>query len=284
MDDEEGRLPFITIEDSPLCPGASPVRIYYREYGQGPAVIFMHGGWGYEIYPFDRQVEALADRFGILIPDRSGYGRSTRLENIPTDFHRRAAIETLRVLDALEVEKPVLWGHSDGAVIAAMMGLEWPRRFAGLILEAFHFYRYKPGSREFFETMAADPRRLGERVSGILAGAHGEDYWQKLIIMNGTAWLRLANESSDPQHDLYDGRLSELKPPTLFIHGSRDPRTEPGEMEAVRRHLPEAGFAIIEDAGHSPHSESSAAVECNNHAKAFLDEFAIEDFGFRIED
>lgn len=234
-------------------------------------MIFMHGGWGYEIYPFDRQIQSFGDQFKTLIPDRTGYGRSMRLQHIPTDFHRRAAVETLRVLDALEIEKPVLWGHSDGAVIAAMMGLEWPARFAGLILEAFHFYRYKPGSREFFETMAQDPRRLGERVSSVLAQANGEDYWQKLIVMNGTAWLRLADESSGREHDLYDGRLSELKPPALFIHGSRDPRTEPGEMEAVRGQLPRAQFAIIEGGGHSPHSESSSAVECSNRAKAFLE-------------
>jgi pimeloyl-ACP methyl ester carboxylesterase len=264
-------LSFISIQESPLCPGVSPIQIYYREYGQGSPVIFLHGGWGYEVYPFDRQIESFGEQFKMFIPDRSGYGRSVRLQQIPTDFHRRAATETLRVLDALELEKPVLWGHSDGAVIAALMGLEWPDRFAGLILEAFHFYRYKPGSREFFETMAQDPRRLGERVSAVLAQAHGEDYWQTLIVMNGNAWLRLADQSSAQEHDLYEGRLSKLQPPALFLHGSRDPRTEPGELDAVRSQLPRAEFAIIQGGGHSPHSESASAGECNNRAMAFLE-------------
>jgi haloalkane dehalogenase len=98
---------------------AGPVRIYYREAGAGIPLVFLHGGWGYEVYPFDRAIEALRGRFRILIPDRSGYGRSTPLTKLPADFHRRAAIEMARFLDALKIERAVLWGHSDGAVIAS---------------------------------------------------------------------------------------------------------------------------------------------------------------------
>lgn len=236
--------------------------------------MFLHGGWGYETYPFDRQIDAFGDRFRILIPDRTGYGRSLRLSHVPSDFHARAAVETIGLLDALHIERPVLWGHSDGAVIAAKMGLATPDRIAGLILEAFHFYRVKPGSREFFEVMADNPGLLGERVASTLAREHGEDYWRKLIVMNGDAWLGIAGEATDAMHDLYDGKLSELRAPTLFIHGSRDPRTEPGEFDAVRAELPNARIEIIEGGGHSPHSESASAAESNRVANEFLDSLA----------
>lgn len=268
-------MPFITIDQSPLAPGVSPVEIHYREAGSGAPLLFLHGGWGYQVYPFDRQIEAFDDHFRILIPDRSAYGRSMRLEHIPADFHRRAAIETIHLLDALHIDRAVLWGHSDGAVIAAMIGLANPGRASALILEAFHFYRRKPGSRDFFETMAGDPSLLGERVAKALAGEHGEDYWRKLIVMNGGAWLRIADEATHPEQDIYDGQLSELQVPTLFIHGSRDPRTEPGEMQAVRHCLPNARIEFIEGGGHSPHSESGSALECNRRAAEFLKLIAI---------
>jgi pimeloyl-ACP methyl ester carboxylesterase len=233
-------------------------------------LIFLHGGWGYQVYPFDPQIDALGKRLRIVIPDRTGYGRSMRLETMPADFHQRAAVETIRLIDALGIERPVLWGHSDGAVIAAMMGLRWPDRLAGLILEAFHYYRFKPASREFFETMSGEPTGLGERVTGILSSEHGEEYWRNLIVNNGRAWLQLADDCTDPKQDLYDGKLSALGVPTLFIHGSRDPRTEPGEMEAVRRELPQARFEVLDGAGHSPHSATSSAVGCNRVAGDFL--------------
>jgi pimeloyl-ACP methyl ester carboxylesterase len=263
-------LPIAIIDESPLAPAISPIEIHYRDTGPGSPIVFLHGGWGYEIYPFDRQIDALNDRFRILIPDRTGYGRSLRINHLPSDFHQRAASETLRLLDALQLERPVLWGHSDGAVIAAMMGLTEPNRIKAVILEAFHFYRSKPGSRDFFETMAGDPALLGERVTTTLARDHGEDYWRKLIVMNGAAWLKIADESTHPNEDLYDGKLAELRVPSLFLHGSRDPRTEPGEMDAVRDQLPGARIEIIEGGAHSPHSESAAYDQCSRLAGEFL--------------
>jgi pimeloyl-ACP methyl ester carboxylesterase len=251
-------------------PERSPVSIHFREYGQGRSLIFLHGGWGYQIYPFDAQIDSLADEYRIIIPDRTGYGRSEHLELLPVDFHQRAAVETIHLLDALEIERPIIWGHSDGAVIAAMMGLRWPEKLGAVILEAFHFYRFKPGSREFFETMAVNPLDLGERVCATLERDHGPGYWQSLIVSNGRAWLGLADQSTDSKHDLYDGKLSELRISTLFIHGSRDPRTEPGEIQAVRRELPGARFAIIEGGGHSPHSSNSTAHECTRVALEFM--------------
>ena len=268
-------MPFALLPDSPLLPGVAPVRIHYREFGSGRPLIFLHGGWGYEVYPFDRQIKAFADRCRIIIPDRSGYGASMRIERQSTDFHRGAAIETRALLDELRIERPILWGHSDGAVISIFMALNEPYRFPGLILEAFHYYRVKEGSREFFERMAQDPDGLGQRTSTTLAREHGSDYWKHLIVINGEAWLGINSESSHSKDDLYGGCLREIKPPLLFIHGDRDPRTEPDELDAIRRELPGATIRIIENGGHSPHSESAAADETIAAAAQFLDKLPV---------
>jgi pimeloyl-ACP methyl ester carboxylesterase len=156
-------MPFVELNNSPHAPGVRPVRIHYRDVGRGQPVVFLHGGWGYGVYPIDRQIEALGGDVRLVIPDRSGYGRSALApKQMPTDFHRRAAAETLLTLDALGIERAVLWGHSDGAVIATMIGLSAPQRCSRLILEAFHFYRNKPGSRSFFERFADHPEQVNE--------------------------------------------------------------------------------------------------------------------------
>lgn len=263
-------MPTIKIDESPLAPGVSPVEIHYREAGGGTPLLFLHGGWGYQIYPFDSQINNFGDDFRVIIPDRTGYGRSRRIKEFPVDFHRRAAREVRSFIDALGLERPILWGHSDGAVIAALMGLEEADRYSGLVLEAFHFYRVKPGSRDFFETMASNPDGLGPRVASTLAADHGEDYWRELIVNNGRAWLEIADTSTSDEQDLYEGRLRELKVPTIFIHGGRDPRTEPGELDAIRDQLPNVAMRIIDGGGHSPHSESQSALECNRLAGEFL--------------
>ena len=223
------------------------------------------------MYPFDRQIEAFKNEFRILIPDRSGYGHSTRVPcEMPLDFHLRAAMETMQFLDALGIEQAVLWGHSDGAVIGAMAGLAAPQRCERLILEAFHFLRKKPGSRSFFERFAARPEDLGEETKNLLKQDHGEAQWPTVLRRNCSAWFQLADLVQRPDEDLYGGRLGELKVPTLFLHGSLDPRTEPGEMELVRRALPAATMRFVGNGKHSPHSEEAAHEECNAIAREFL--------------
>jgi pimeloyl-ACP methyl ester carboxylesterase len=267
-------VPTVALPASPLAPGVSPVPIHYRDIGAGPPLVVLHGGWGYEIYPFDRQIAALSRTHRILIPDRTGYGRSGRLATQEVDFHQRAAEETFAFIDALALERPVLWGHSDGAVIALLMGLSRPDRLAALIVEAAHLRRSKPSSREFFATMMENPDGLGERVASVLARDHG-DGWRDLIRINGLAWLRIADERATADADLYAGRLSELRVPILIVHGARDPRTEPGELEAMRAAMPHARVALIADGGHSPHSERPVADEVTRAAEDFLSGIAM---------
>jgi pimeloyl-ACP methyl ester carboxylesterase len=81
--------------------------------------------------------------------------------------------------------------------------------------------------------------------------------------------------------------------PTLVIHGARDPRTEPGELEELRATLhggrasrasatPDgvaadrargavaAAFVVLPDGGHSPHSERATADEVTRVAREFV--------------
>jgi pimeloyl-ACP methyl ester carboxylesterase len=264
-------VPTIELLQSPHAPDLSPVTIHYREFGRGKPLVFLHGGWGYGVYSFDRQIEAFQSEFRILIPDRTGYGHSTQVQGeMPLDFHNRAAAETISFLDALGIERAVLWGHSDGAVISAKMGLTAPERCESLILEAFHFLRRKPGSRSFFERFAAHPEDLGEETKKLLALDHGEPQWPTVLRRNCTAWFRIADLVTRPKEDLYDGQLGKLAVPTLFLHGSLDPRTEPGEMALVRGELPRARMSFVDNGKHSPHSEEAAFEESNGIAGEFL--------------
>jgi pimeloyl-ACP methyl ester carboxylesterase len=273
-------MPFVELPASLLAPGVTPVRVHYRDVGAGRPIVILHGGWGYEIYPFDRQIAAFAPDHRMVIPDRTGYGGSGRLERQEVDFHQRAAAETFGVIEALGLERPVLWGHSDGAVIALLMAIAAPERLGGVIAEATHFFRSKPASREFFDTMMANPDLLGERVVAVLAREHGEG-WRDLIRTNGIAWQRIADERAAPDDDLYSGRLAAPRVPTLLVHGARDPRTEPGELDALRAALGRRGvgsasrvgparFEILAEGGHSPHSERATSDEVTRLAAAFV--------------
>jgi len=260
----------LELKESQHAPGIHPVGIHYRAFGEGQPLVFLHGGWGYGVYPFDAQIAAFQGDYRILIPDRSGYGGSTRVDSeMPLDFHRRAAYETIAFLDGLGIERAVLWGHSDGAVISAMIGLLAPARCAALILEAFHYLKKKPRSRGFFERFTARPEDLGDETQQLLKKDHGET-WPRVPRRNCGAWIRIADAVRTPDEDLYDGRLSELTVKTLFLHGRLDPRTEPGEMERVADTVPQAHVKFLETGKHSPHSEPAVSDQCNRIVRDFL--------------
>ncbi len=259
-------MPYLELPSSPHAPGIRPVKIHYRDVGNGEPVVFLHGGWGYRVYPITRQIKALEEKVRFIIPDRSGYGRSAQLRGqMPVDFHRRAAEETLLVLDALGINRATFWGHSDGAVIAAKIGVSAPRRCERLLLEAFHFEPGKPNSRSFFRQFATHPEDVKEKMQRLLIADHGtvKDRWKNVVQRNCRVWLKLAAQSKRPKDDLFDGRLSRLKVPVTFMHGRGDPRTEPGEMERTLEALPHAEMRFVETGRHSPHSERKCWQECN---------------------
>jgi pimeloyl-ACP methyl ester carboxylesterase len=226
----------------------------------------LHGGWGLGFYPFDAQLAALASDFRCVVPERTGYGRSPRVAAFPPRFHEAAAIEAEAVLDALGIARCAIWGHSDGAVIALAMALRQPARYSAIVVEALHLDRAKPRSRAFFEQMVRDPDRFGERVTSRLAIDLGPD-WRVPIRADGQVWLDIA---ATPDDDLYDRRLHELRVPVLAIHGANDPRTEPGELDRLRREVPTATVHVVPNGGHSPHSERAAAAETTSVATSFL--------------
>jgi pimeloyl-ACP methyl ester carboxylesterase len=260
----------VLIPASPVAPERTPAGIRVREAGSGPAVVLLHGGWGWEVYPFD--VDALSARHHVVGPDRVGYGGSGRVPDLPRGFHEKMARETLLLLDALGIERAAFWGHSDGAVIAAWIGFLAPARVRALVLEALHFVAAKVSSLEFFTNGARVPERFGEAVAAALRRDHGEG-WREVVGAGGRAWLSIIEEGRAGRPDLFDGRFGEIRAPTLLLHGRRDPRTEPGEIEAALRALPSARLALV-DASHCPHASERAGGEATGIAVRFLEENA----------
>jgi pimeloyl-ACP methyl ester carboxylesterase len=261
-------MPIVELPSTPVAPGRSPARIHVREAGRGPAVVVLHGGWGYEAYPFDAAIEALAPRHRVIAPDRTGYGRSGPPAPLARGFHRAMAEETFAVMDALGIGEASLWGHSDGAVIAGWMGFLAPQRVRAVVLEAIHFFARKPASVEFFETALEAPERFGPAVVEACERDHGER-WRDVLRAGGRGWLDIIAEGERGMPDVYGGRLGEVRAPALLLHGRRDPRTEPGEVEAALAALPRARVEWL-DAAHSPHT-SRVAEKAVAAAVSFLD-------------
>jgi pimeloyl-ACP methyl ester carboxylesterase len=246
-------------------PGA---RLWYEETGQGVPLVCLHSGWGRRVMPFDDAAEVLGAAHRLIFPDRRGYGRSTPLDALPVQYHHDAAIDLGHFLDAIAIDKAVLWGHSDGAITAALFAAERPERVTALVTEAIHFHLAK--SRGFFERYAADPGALPPQTIERLRADHGER-WRSVVAMHSRVWLAFHQIGGD----FYEGRLEHIVCPVLLLYGEDDPHTPPSEVAELARHLRRATLQPIPEGGHSPHSEPTTARFCSERVRGFLAQHAL---------
>lgn len=240
--------------------------LYYETYGQGMPLLLLHAGWGLAINGFAYQQSALADEFYMIVPDRRGYGCSTRVESLGADFHWPAAEDMFALLDALNVRETFIWGHSDGAVIGAIMAITRPARVRGLIFEGGHLYNRKPLSLPAFEQLYLEPTRLPEPAQRRMIEYHGQDGWQQVVRNWAGAWLELAKREGD----LYHGRLGEITCPTLVMLGGQDEHTPVSEMQELTRRIPDARLSVYPKAGHCVHDGRSTRQACTQAAREFM--------------
>jgi pimeloyl-ACP methyl ester carboxylesterase len=254
---ECGQMPYVEVHDALL---------HYRKYGHGVPLLLLHAGWGLAINNFAYQESVLVDRFTLVVPDRRGYGRSSCVESLEADFHWQAADDMFALLDALNISEVRLWGHSDGAVIGAIMAILQPTRALGLIFEGGHFYSRKPRSRAIFEQLCDNPMLLPEPARRKLAEYHGQNAWQRVIRNWAGAWLELAKCKGD----LYRGRLNEIACPTLMILGEQDEHTPVIEIEKMMQYIRDACLSVYPEGGHCVHDGRLTQERCTREIGAFL--------------
>ena len=105
------------------------VRISYRQAGAGPDLVLLHGLAG-NARTWERQFDALADKFRITAWDAPGYGES---DLVSTEIEVYA--DTLAAFTtALGIERFILLGHSMGGIVAGNAAGRFPHRVRVLIL------------------------------------------------------------------------------------------------------------------------------------------------------
>jgi len=239
-------MPFIEIPWK-----SRPVQIDYQWVGPDaadrPVVVFLHEGLGciamWRDFP-----ERFCREHGLrgLVFSRYGYGNSTPRpagEEVPVRYLHDQALEALPAfLSALGVERPWLFGHSDGASIALLYAHHFPGRVAGLIAMAPHIFV------EDITFAGIERARIAWQGTDMKArlGRYHADPESVFRGWNDT-WLAPAFR----QWNIED-ELAGIRCPVLLVQGEGDEYGTLGQLDGIRRKVPHAEVLALEDCGHSP--------------------------------
>ncbi len=232
----------------------------YCWYGEATdsnlVIVMLHEGLGcvglWKQFP-----EQLAQQTGcrVLAYSRQGYGGSDPVTPPRSlRYMHQEGIDVLPLLlDALSIDKVVLFGHSDGASIALVFaGSQQDERLQGLILLAPHVFNEEKCvqsitlARQFYERGDLRERLEkyhGNNVDGAFWG------WNK-------AWLDPAFRGWNLEE-----YLQGIEVPLLMIQGEDDEYGTLAQIKAIQDQvLTKTTAEVLPDCKHSPHRDQPQAV------------------------
>ncbi|HEX7636681.1 MAG TPA: alpha/beta hydrolase [Noviherbaspirillum sp.] len=116
------------------------VRLHYVERGQGQPLVLLHGdGSMIQDFQISGLIDLAADKYRVIAFDRPGYGYSLRPRDRVWTPQEQAAL-LHRALQLLNVEQPIVLGHSWGTMIALSLALDFPRDVKSLVLLSGYYY------------------------------------------------------------------------------------------------------------------------------------------------
>jgi pimeloyl-ACP methyl ester carboxylesterase len=198
----------------------APMRLEYRFIGPrpdaAPTIVMLHEGLGsVAIWGAFPERLAAATGAGVFVYSRAGYGKSSPgpLPRTVSFMHEEATEVLPRVLAAIGFQRGILFGHSDGASIAAIYaGSVQNHRVRGLVLIAPHFFTEEMGLAEI--------RRAREAFA---TGTLREKLkrWHADVDCAFRSW---SEPWLDPAFEKWDitEALGYIRVPILLVQGERD--------------------------------------------------------------
>jgi len=225
---------------------------YLRAGGAKPPLIALHGLMGSSacLSPLAGTLEA---HFDIILPDARGHGKSGK----PDEGYRYCdhADDVIGLIEALQLNAPIVLGHSMGGMTAAVVASEMGSAIAGLVLIDPTFISPE-WQREVFESdVAAEHRRsLASTRTDLLADARRKNRRRAWKMLEYLVDARIdtsmaAFEVLTPPNPDYRELVEHISAPTLLVIGERGVVSAETASELHARN-PLLQFAMIADAGH----------------------------------
>lgn len=246
-------------------PLATGPRLHCAEQGdpRGEAVVFLHG-WPDSWFSFSRVLPLLPEHLRALAIDQRGFGDSDRPESgyaIP-----ELAADVVAFLDALDIERATLVGHSFGSFVARRVAIAQPGRIARLVLIGTGFTASNPITREVQAAMRELPHPIPVEFARDFQASTAYrplplEFFERLVAESLKLPARLWRLAFDRLLEYDDAeQLARITAPTLLLWGDRDALFSRTDQDRLIAALPRANVTVYEETGHCPNWERPEQV------------------------
>jgi len=278
---------------------AGVLNIGYAEAGaaNGPAVILLHG-WPYDIHSFVDVTPLLAKAgYRVIVPYLRGYGTTRFLssETLRNGQQSALAVDTIALMDALQIKRAILSGFDWGARTANIVAALWPERCKAMVsvsgyligsqeagkmplppkAELQWWYQYYFGTergRAGYEKYRRDFAKLIWQIASpkwrfddatferTAASFNNPDHVS--IVIHNYRW-RLGLAEGEPKYDDLEKRLAEfpvITVPTMTLQGDADGAPHPDASSYAKKFSGKYSHRVIKGGiGHNLPQEASQA-------------------------
>lgn len=231
---------------------ANGLDIFYQVEGQGKPLILLHGATDTHALwkPF---IPEFSKFYRVITPDSRGHGRTMN----PDDglSYQVMADDLAALIQELDIEKPLIFGYSDGGQIALELGMRYPNLVGAFVIGGAWFqfsddYQkglsgagfVAPGEIDFdiYEQFA--PADWRKRMSKF--HLNPDPNYPEILLRHLASlfWTPLNYERED---------FLKIQAPTLIIVGEQDEMVPPEESREMAEMIPGAEFALIPDTTHT---------------------------------
>jgi len=223
------------------------IKTYYFKTGtEGRTLLFLHG-WGTDHRSFLPVIEKLKDRYILYAPDLPGFGMSEEPAEI-FDAHMYAEFVS-EFINRLNMEKPVVIGHSNGGRIA--LALTRVMDIDKMILIDSAGIENKKSARYHFKVLSY---KMVKRIL-LLFGAKGKKLFEHYRKNKGSEDYRLA---LDKMKAVMKKLISEdlrylmpdIKASVLLFWGENDTATPLSDARLMNDLISDSGLVTVRNGSH----------------------------------
>jgi esterase len=240
------------------------MRLNHIDSGDGPPVLLLHGLFG-SARNFGAVQRALTPLFRVIAMDARNHGASPHAYDMR---YATLAADVSETLDALNVERTAVIGHSMGGKTAMTLAVTAPDRVGRLLIADIAPVPYQHGNDSVADAMRAIPLHAGltrAEADAALTEAVPIVAVRTFLLQNlqfgpRPGWRIGLDEIATAIPDLegWETPSGIFSGPTLFVSGAQSDYVRPEHRPAIRALFPAARFVSVKNAGHWLHADNPA--------------------------